>query len=126
MIDSVENGGTLAVVIAIIEFAKFLISRYKNKKNNGELKTGISGVCKHNCNLSADMQSKINDLHILSEKQAIVCEMLNKTDNNGTPLVFSHRSAEEDIKDMKKSLTNICLNSKKQIDLLERIERKLE
>jgi hypothetical protein len=115
----IEQASIFTVVLASFKIIEMLITKLLNKKDE-------NGICKHNCNFNDDLRSKLNDIHKSSERQTRVCEMLEQKDGDGIPLAFYPRSYNDIQKDMKKSLDTICMNSKKQIDILQRIEKNFE
>lgn len=71
--------------------------------------------------LDSETQRRINETH---DKIDRVAQLLSKTDNDGTPMVYSSRSGMEAVRDIAVIIRSVSLAQERLASIMERLEGK--
>jgi hypothetical protein len=105
--------GIVAVTTILARTIEQLVGKVMLTRNN---KNGKNGKQSNGSCLS---QAEHDALKSMSD-------LISKTDENGTPLIYVPRSLDTVLEDVDKSLTNITIHQEKMTFILERLINKLD
>ena len=108
-------GVAVAIALGFIRLLEILIVALVRKLN----KNGKEHVME--VTLDQDLVKRISDM---AEKIGFLHDIVGKTDNDGTPMVYSSRSNVEATRDIVAIIRNVQLSQERTAHIMERLEQK--